>query len=178
MLRAINKVCSRPDFVIACKSNRLVSLSQDDKKHKVSQRIDTIEFQEEKPVKVWIAGLDFALLLSKQVFKNKDGSTGELYLLCSDLELSDSQIQAIYQKRWNVEVFHKSLKSNVGITRSPAHTIRTQSNHQFMAIYSAFRLERLSLKLKLNKFGLKAKLYMKALRTAFTELQSIKTVGA
>ncbi len=166
------------DFVMACKSNRLISLSEDDKRHKISQRVDTLEFQEGQSVKVWIAGVDFALLLSKQVFKNKDGSTGELYLLCSDLDCSDELIQAIYQKRWNVEVFHKSLKSNAGITRSPAHTIRTQSNHQFLSIYSAFKLETLSLKLNLGKFGLKAKLYMKALKTAFTELQSLKAVTA
>ncbi|WP_133309569.1 IS701 family transposase [Parashewanella spongiae] len=166
------------DFIMACKSNRLVSLSEDDKKHKKSQRVDTLEFQEGQSVKVWISGVDFELQLSKKVFKNKDGSTGELYLLCSDLSCDDEFIQAVYQKRWNVELFHKNLKSNAAITRSPAHTVKTQSNHQFLSIYSAFRLETLALKLKMNKFQLRAKLYIKALKTAFTELQTLKAVSA
>ncbi len=166
------------EFIMACKSNRLVSLSEDDKKHKITQRIDTLEFQEGQSVKVWIAGVDFAVQLSKQVFKNKDGSTGELFLLCSELNCDDELIQAVYKKRWNVELFHKNLKSNAAITRSPAHTIKTQSNHQFLSIYTVFRLETLSLKLKMNKFELRAKLYMKALKTAFTELQSLKAASA
>ena len=173
----IKHKCHR-DFVMACKSNRLVSLSEDDKRHKKSQRVDTLDFQEGQSVKIWIAGVDFGLQLSKKVFKNKDGSTGELYLLCSDLSCDDESIQAIYEKRWNVELFHKNLKSNASITRSPAHTVKTQSNHQFLSIYTAVRLETLVLKLKINKFELRAKLYMKALKTAFTELQSLKAASA
>ncbi len=162
------------DFIMACKSNRLVSLSKSEKIHGKSQRIDTLHFSEGQSVKIWISGVDFAVQLSKQVFKNKDGSTGELYLICSDLSCDDEFIQAVYQKRWSVELFHKTLKSNTAITRSPAHTVKTQSNHQFLSIYTAFRLETLALKLKLNKFELRAKLYLKAIKTAFTELQSLK----
>jgi len=39
-----------------------------------------------------------------------------------------------YKKRWKVEVFHKSLKSNASLAKSPTRTLRTQSNHVFMAI--------------------------------------------
>ncbi|MFK0573700.1 hypothetical protein [Endozoicomonas sp.] len=126
---------------MACKSNRKVSLSEEDKKQGGSQRIDTIDFPEEKLVKGWIAGVDFPVLIFRQVFKNKDGSKGILYLVCSDLECDADALKAIHKKRWKVEVFHKTLKSNAAMAKSPSHTVLTQSDHLFMSIYSAFRLE-------------------------------------
>ena len=41
--------------------------------------------------------------LIKQVFTNKDGSYGELFLVSSDRELSFDEITAISQKRWKVD---------------------------------------------------------------------------
>lgn len=161
-------------FVMACKSNRKVSLSEEDKSQGRSQRIDTVDFSEEKPIKGWIAGVDFPVLLFRQVFKNKDGSKGILYLVCSDLECDAEALKTIYQKRWKVEVFHKTLKSHAAMAKSPSHTVLTQSNHLFMSIYSAFRLEVLANKLHLNHFELRTKLYLSALRSSFQELRLMK----
>ncbi len=158
-------------FIMASKSNRKVSLSEEDKKQGRSQRIDSVDFTEEKPIRAWIAGVNFPVLIYRQVFTNKDGSEGILYLLCSDLECDAETLKTIYKKRWKVEVFHKTLKSNASMAKSPSHTVLTQSNHLFMSIYSAFRLEVLASKLKLNHFELRAKLYLSALRSSFQDLQ-------
>ena len=151
----IRHECDR-HFIMAGKSNRKVSLSEEDKKQGRSQRIDSVNFTEEKPIKVWLSGVDFPVLIDRQVFTNKDGSKGILYLLCSDLECNAETLKAIYKKRWKVEVFHKTLKSNASMAKSPSHTVLTQSNHLFMSIYSVFRLEILTSKLKLNHFELRA----------------------
>ena len=161
-------------FVMASKSNRKVSLSVEDKEQGLSQRIDTVDFSEEKPIKGWIAGVDFPVLLFRQVFKNKDGSKGILYLICSDLDCDAEALKTIYKKRWKVEVFHKTLKSNAAMAKSPSHTVLTQSNHLFLSIYSAFRLEVFANKHHLNHFELRAKLYLSALRSSFQELQTMK----
>ena len=76
------------------------------------------------------------VLVVRQVFKNKDDSTGILHLVCSDLTCDYDAITTTYKKRWQVEVFHKSLKSNANLAKSPTRTLRTQSNHVFMAIYA------------------------------------------
>jgi len=70
---------------------------------------------------------------------NKDGSTGLLNRVCSDLACAGGQASALYQKRWKVEEFHKSLKSNAGLAKSPTRTVITQNNHIFMSIYAVFR---------------------------------------
>jgi DDE superfamily endonuclease len=163
-------------FVVALKSNRTLALTLEDKKQGRFARIDQLSWPEQEPIKAWLKGLDFPVLLSRHVFTNKDGSTGILYLACSDLDSDHAAIEAIYQKRWKVEVFHKTLKSNAALAKSPTQRARTQGNHVFLSIYAAFRLECLSIKHKINHFALRAKLYLKATRLAFDELQTLKCV--
>jgi len=161
-------------FVVALKSNRTVALSYEEKLEGRFSRIDALTLPEHQPVQGWIKGLDFPVLLLRQVFTNKDGSTGTLYLACSDLTCDGDTIETIYQKRWKVETFHKTLKSNTALAKSPTKTTRTQSNHFFMAIYAAFRLEKLSVKHRINHFALRSRLYINAIRCAFDELQNLK----
>ena len=106
--------------------------------------------------------------------KYQDSSTGRLHLVCSDLTCDYGAIATTYKKRWQVEVFHKSLKSNAGMAKSPTQTLRTQSNHVFMAIYAVFKLECLSVKNKINPFALRFKLLINATRSAFDQLQKFQ----
>jgi len=162
-------------FIMALKSNRTVALSEEDKNQGHFTQIKTLAWTEETPVRGWLKGIDFPVLLHRQIFTNKDGSTGTLYLACSDLDCDITSIEAVYKKRWNVEVFHKTLKSNVGLAKSPTKCTRTQSNHIFMAIYAAFQLECLHLKHNLNHFALRGQLYIKALQQALFRLGELKS---
>ena len=117
-------------------------------------------------------------LIHRQVFTNKDRSTGILYLACSDLNCQATEMETIYKKRWKVEVFHKTLKSNAALTKSPTKCVKTQSNHVFMSFYAAFQLECLSLKLKINHFALRSRLYLNALQHALAKLHSLRMLPA
>jgi hypothetical protein len=64
------------------------------------------------------------------------------------------------------------------MAKSPARTVRTQSNPIFMSLYATARLEILSAQQGLNKFALKSKLYINAIRQAFDELQQLKSATA
>ncbi|MCK5819417.1 MAG: transposase, partial [Psychromonas sp.] len=119
-------------FILALKSNRLVALSREDKLQGRFHRIDSLEWSD-TPICGWVKGMDMPILLHRQIFKNKDGSEGILYLISNDIELDKQSIETIYQKRWKVEVFHKNIKSNTGLAKSPAKTKKTQSNHIFMS---------------------------------------------
>lgn len=112
------------DSIFPLKENRKVALSQKDKQQGRYVSLRSLLLEENTVVEIWLEGVDLPLLLSKQVFTNKDGSQGLLYLVTSDLNLSASQMQAICQKRWKVEVYHKSLKSNASFCKSPTRTIR------------------------------------------------------
>jgi len=161
------------DFILALKSNRTVALTPEGKRQGCFVRVDALPLEENTVLQVHIKGVPFPVLLTRQVFTNKDGSTGVLYLASSDLLLDYGRLTTLYQKRWNVEVFHKSVKSNAGLARSPTHTVRTQSNHFFASIYAFFKLELLKLKHQANHFALRSKLYIKALQASFAELQRL-----
>ena len=126
----------------------------------------------------WLKGLSFPVRLVRQVFTNQDQSTGILYLACSDLAADWDTMTTIYQTRWKVEVFHKSLKSNAALAKSPARRITAQANHIFASILAVFKMECLKMRTKLNPFALRSKFYLKAIRAAFDELQAIKATAA
>jgi hypothetical protein len=158
-------------FIAALKNNRLIALSEEDRKNKRFVRVDELDFPEQTAVQGWLKGYAKAVLVVRQVFKNKDDSTGVLHLVCSDLTCDYDAITTCYKKRWQVEVFHKSLKSNANLAKSPTRTLRTQSNHVFMAIYATFKLECLGIANKLNPFALCRKLLINASRSAYAQLQ-------
>ncbi|MFT5559417.1 MAG: hypothetical protein ACI9RZ_001899 [Sphingobacteriales bacterium] len=103
----------------------------------------------------WVKETDMAIILHQQIFKNKDGSEGILYLISNDIELDKKSIEAIYQKRWKVEFFHKNIKSNTDLAKSPAKKEKTQRHHIFMPLLATAKLEGISIKKSLTTFGLK-----------------------
>jgi hypothetical protein len=107
-------------------------------------------------VEVWLEKLDFPLLLTKQVFKNENATVGELYLACSDLNLSYDKITPIYKKRWVVEEYHKSIKSNTAFAKSPTKKVATQMSH----------------------FAMKTQIYLAAQQAVYTELKKLSTPKA
>lgn len=72
-------------FIAALKNNRLVALSEEDRKKKRFVRVDELNFTEHTAMQGGLKGYAKAVRWVRQVFTNKDGSTGILHLACSDL---------------------------------------------------------------------------------------------
>ncbi len=155
------------DFIFPVKKNRLLALTVEDRKAEIFVSVEEINIEADTERIVYLKDLDFAVKLTKKVFKNKDETEGILYLISSDMSLTSEEIGKIYQKRWKIEEYHKSLKNNSSLKKSPTKTERTQSNHFFASIYAEFKLEILKMKTKLNHFALKQKIYISALQTAY-----------
>jgi len=158
------------------KSNRKVALSLSDKLQGRWQKLETLVIKANAPRLIYLEGLEIPVLLIKQIFTNEDGKTAIQYLMTSETNLSTDDITTNYQKRWRVEEYHKSLKQNVSLERSPTQTETTQTNHFFAALCGYIKLERLKIKTKKNHFALKSKLYLKALLSAFQTLQNLNQV--
>ena len=163
-------------FVMPLKTNRKVALSLDGHKQGQYVRVDQLGLEAGTTVTIYLESVDFPLHLVKQVFTNGDGSVGILYLVTSDLELTYDGITTCYGKRWHVEPYHKSLKQNASLSLSPTKTVTTQSNHLFASLCAYLKLEMLKVTTKTNHFALKAKLYLRALRTAFTTLNELQPI--
>jgi hypothetical protein len=161
-------------FLMDMKSNRLVALSQKERSAGIWIRLDELNINPKTPMKVFLKDLEIPVLLCKQVFTNKDGSMGEMYLVTNNLKLSSDDFETFYKKRWSVEEYHKSIKQNTGAEKSPTRTERTQQNHLYASILAYVKLEKLKFANKMNHFALKSKLYLAAIKAAFKELHQLK----
>src|SRR5215210_140671 len=165
----------KKQFVMPLKENRKVATSLADKQRGQYQAISTLELPEGTTSQVWLEAVDFPLLAVKQVFTNEDGSQAVLYLVTSDLKLDYDRITTLYKRRWSVEVYHKSLKQNASLEKSPTRTTTTQRNHLYGSICAYIKLESLKIKTRLNHFALKSKIYMSALQSAYAELVKLNS---
>src|SRR6267378_3499467 len=64
------------DFICPLKTNRKVALSKADKQQGRYCRVDTLELDAQAPREIYLEGVDFPLVLVKQVFTNEEGSGG------------------------------------------------------------------------------------------------------
>ncbi len=177
---AENMRCSKQTlqraFIMPIKANRKVALSQDDKWQGHYVRVDMLELEPQTVREVYLEGVDFPLRLIKHVFANEDGSSGVQYLVTSDPTLGYADMTTIYRTRWNVEPYHKSLKQNASLEKSPTHTVTTQTNHVFGALCGYITLELLKGRTQLNHFALKSKRYLRAVQVAFETLRTLQPV--
>jgi hypothetical protein len=162
------------DVVCALKANRNVALSADAKQAGQFVTVSALDMAPGTARLVYLKGVDFPVMLAKQILTNQDGSSGVLYLISTDTALTYTDITTLYKRRWKVETFHKSLKQNAALAKSPTKVERTQRNHIFAAMLAFVKLERLKLHTSLNHFALKHRLYLKALKTCLSELREFK----
>ena len=171
-LRFFNK--HKIKFVLGICSNRLVAKSKSDANAGKYCRIDKLGLSEHESMKVFLKDINYSLVVTRQVYKNADKSTGEIYLITNDLNLQSSHIEDIYQKRWNIETYHRSLKQNVSLAKSPTSVIKTQLNHIGLSIGAFIELEKLKLASSKNHYALKRKMLVAANQASHKEIIKMK----
>lgn len=166
---------NKKHFIGALKDNRLIALTKKDKNNGHYVRVDSLDLLDKQMVRGWLKGYDKEVLLVRRIFKNEDGIESMLNLVCSDLKCSGDDVAAFYKRRWKVEEFHKSLKSNAGLAKSPTRRVTTQKNHIFASIFAVFKLELLKIKHKMNHFALRTRLLLTATQQAYSHLQKLQS---
>jgi len=114
-------------FIIGIKSNRTLALSEDYAKNGRYKKVKELDVEEDVTHTVWLKGLEFPVRLLKKSFKNENGSVGVLYLISNDMSSSAERLYEVYQKRWRIEEYHKSVKQNASLAKSPTKTVITHS---------------------------------------------------
>ena len=162
-------------FLFALESSRTVCLSEMARSQGQFQALDALTFPDKGALTVYLRSVKQAVRVVKQLFTNKDGSQGTLYLVSSDTSLDYEQMTTIYpggepQRRWKIEEYHKSLKQNASMGKSPTKTPDTQANHFYASMLAYIKLEALKIKYAIGHFRLKAQLYLVGLKAMHQEL--------
>ena len=159
--------------IIPLKSKRKVALSLQHKQNGCYTSINSMRLEGRSRV-VYFEQLDFLVVITCRVFKNGD-DTAALYLVSNNLNLNSNQLSTIYQKRWKVEEYHKSIKSNICFAKAPTRIVTTQKEH-FIASFAAYnRFELLKMRKGKNHFALKRYINVMALRQASPEVRRLLT---
>ncbi|MEM6784120.1 MAG: transposase [Bacteroidota bacterium] len=172
--------CGYPIRSFPIKRNRLVALSAADHASGSFVHVSAASLEPDRLYRVHLKEVPFAVSVVRQVFTgdatspNEDGSSGERYLVTSDEEATSEALRAAYQRRWRVEEYHRSLKQNASLAKSPTRRVATQTNHLFCSLLAYVKLERLRVSAKANHYALKGRLYVRALHSAFEELRRLK----
>lgn len=172
-MNCITQECNS-DFIMAIKSNRIAALSKADKEKGIYQSIESLKL-EERTMSVYLKQYSEPVLISKQVFKNGDGSTGTLYLATSDLNLDYQSLTTIYEKRWKVEEFFRSIKNNTAFAKAPTKTIQTQQAHFTASMIAFVKLERLKIRNNKNHYAMKSEIWLVATKAAWKQLDKLST---
>jgi hypothetical protein len=109
-------------------------LSLEEKRRDQYVAVNTLDLPAGATRQVWLEEVDFRLPLVKQVFTNENSSAGLRYLVTGDLERDYDRITTLYQRGCGVEVYHKSLKQNASLEKSPTRTPMTWRNHLFCSL--------------------------------------------
>ncbi|MCD8499813.1 MAG: transposase [Gammaproteobacteria bacterium] len=163
-------------FIVGIKSNRCIAMTEEAKSGQF-QQVNSLDWKDGDCNTVYLKDLAFPVKLLKKIFTNEDGSTGVLYLATNDLTIDADRIYEVYQKRWRIEEFHKSIKQNASLSKSPTKIIRTQANHLFASMIAYCKLELLKVKTSMNHFAIRQKLLLKANQIMFNELQLLKAAA-
>ena len=168
---------SKKKFIFGIKSNRIVCKSIEDRKKGNGAKLSELDLEENDIIPVFLNLLDFQVRIMKKVFTNENGSQGILYLVTNEADLTAKDLYITYQRRWKIEEYHKSLKNNMSIGKSPTKTERTQKNHLFSSIYTFAKLEAVKVRTNLNHFALKRKIQIEALKASKKEMDRIRQLN-
>jgi len=110
-------------FIAALKDNRLIAVTEEGRNKGRFVRVEELNIPEQTAVRGWLKGYAKEVLVLRQVFTNKDGSTGRLHLVCSDLTCDYDAISTTYKKWWEVGVssqghINQSVQVRPGLTDS------------------------------------------------------------
>ena len=162
-------------FIFALKGNRLAVRAEQNRRTSAWTRIDALDLEEDCPCAVWLRGVEFPVAVLRHRHKNVDGSEADVFFVTNELSLSGADLLALYQKRWQVECYHKSLKQNAAAGRAPLWSVSTLANHLWASLCAYARWEALHLKTRLGHFALKAKVRFAAQQAALATFRNLST---
>ena len=162
-------------FILGIPANRLVALNFSDSKTGQHQKLQDLELNDGESRRVYLKDILFPVVVTRKVFKNGDDSEGKLYLVTNDLTLMGGHTYDSYQRRWDIEVYHRSLKQNASVGKSPTRVRRTQLNHICLSLIAFAKLEKLKISSDSHHYTIKRRLLITANQASYRELQKLRS---
>lgn len=167
----VTEKCKK-DFIFPLKNNRRVQLAGG---HFYSAIAD-LELEAGRVYAAKLKGFDKQVYLARYEVKNGNDNPTVLYLVTSDEKLDWNSMLTCYQKRWQVELFHRSVKQNAAIGKAPLRTAKSLMSHCYAAIHAFIKMELLRIKHSLAHDSLKELIRYVSNQASYQALQKLSTI--
>lgn len=122
------------------KDTRLVALTLENKQEDRFIKVSELALSDRQVVRGWLKGFDKKKTFESVVLYELGRQHGHVEPDLQRSLLRRHTGRDDCEKQWKVEAFHKSLKFNATLAKSPTRSVSTQNNHVFMSIYTLFKL--------------------------------------
>lgn len=125
----INNIVCR-SFIFPVKENRLVKIAENVKYINIYK----LNMKENERMKVFLKGVPFAVMLHCVTAKDGSGLCNVTYLITNNFAITTEELVTRYEKRWDIECFHRGIKQYCCLKKCPAQLHSSQKNHIFLSI--------------------------------------------
>ena len=162
----------RKDFIFPLKTNRRVKLAGDSSYYAIAD----LELEAGKVYVAELKGYKNPVCLAHYEVKDDHDNPSGLYLATSDAGLQWDSLLTCYQKRWQVELFHRSVKQNAAIGKAPLHAVKALMSHCYASLRGYIKLELLRIRHSLPHDSIKELIRYIANKNAYAALQNLSTI--
>ncbi|MFP3024121.1 MAG: transposase, partial [Wolbachia sp.] len=117
------------------------------------QHCNGSEMLEDKIVNLYRGGSKMAEKYNLRLIKIRNKNGNEIWFLTNIFEIPAYEVTEIYRRRWDIEVFFKFIKQNLGYKHFLSHTMNGMRVYIYMIIITALLF--LVYKIKNNLHGFK-----------------------
>ena len=164
----------KKSFIVSLKENRTVKRKNSAGEITWVGEIQNLPWGKTEVEEVYVDEVEFPVYVTRIIFRNEDESTGIMYLGSDDKDLIRDQMLKIYQKRWGVEEFYRSAKTNASLGKSSASVPGSQIKHILCSMYAYIKLEWMKMGSGMNHYAMRSRMYLGALRGSMRELKKMR----
>jgi hypothetical protein len=162
----------KKDFIFPLKTNRNVKLAGSSFYHAIAD----LELEAGRVYGALLKGFDDPVYIARYEIKDGLDNSCAIYLVTSDEKLTWDDLLTCYQKRWQVELFHRSIKQNAAIGKAPLHAAKALISHCYASLRGYLKLELIKIRLSLAHDSIKQLIRHVSNKAAYESLEKLSTI--
>lgn len=160
------------DFISPLKTNRRIKLAVGSSYHAIAD----LELEAGEVYAALLRGYDKPVYIAHYEVKDGHGKPSGFYLVTSDEKLDWDALLTCYQRGWQVELFHRSIKQNAAIGKAPLHAFKAIISHCYASLRGYIKLELLRIRYALSHNSIKELIRSVSNKAVYATLKKLSTI--
>jgi hypothetical protein len=162
----------KKDFIFPLKTNRRIKLAGSSSYHAISD----LALEAGRVYEAMLKGYNNPVYIAHYEVKDGHDNPSGLYLVTSDEKPDWDALLTCYQRRWQVELFHRSIKQNAAIGKAPLHAVKALMSHCYASLRGYIKLELLRIRHALSHDSIKELIRYVANQASYAAIGNLSTI--